>query len=229
MKHTLIAASSISFLKELDKNNNREWFNSNKQRYLMANENLAAFADELIHEMNKHDVLENASGKKSLYRIYNDVRFSKDKQPYNPRLAFGLSRATKYRRGGYYMNIKPGNCYLACGFFSPNVADLQRIRKDIEVNYMDWNKILNKKQLKDHFGPIRGSQVLTAPRGYSKDHPAIDLLRQKQFIWRHDFADKEVLADDFLQKSNKLFKSIRPLFDYMSDVLTTNANGQLIV
>lgn len=229
MRSATIHKTTLKFLKDLSANNNREWFNAHKEVYLEAQENMIAFVDGLLSEMNKHDVLENESGKKSLYRIYNDVRFSKDKSPYNPRFAFSFRRATKFRRGGYYMHIKPGNSFLACGFFSPNPEDLKRIRQDIDANYTDWNKILNSKNIKEHFGTMKGDTVSSAPRGFSVDHPAITLLRHKQFILRHDFSDKEVLSDQFLKEASRVFKSVRPFFDHMSEILTTDLNGEVIV
>jgi uncharacterized protein (TIGR02453 family) len=224
-----IHKSTFDFLKTLEKNNDRDWFNANKDLYLVAQENMHAFADQLILEMNKHDEIETVSGKKSLYRIYNDVRFSKNKLPYNARFAFRLARATKWKRGGYYVNIKPGNCFMACGFFAPNPEDLKRIRQDIDYNYADWNKILNAKKMKSFDIELRGNKVETTPRGFAKDHPAIDLIRHKQFILRHDFTEKEVLAADFMTKINNTYKAMRPFLDYMSEVLTTDGNGELLV
>lgn len=229
MKNTTILPSSISFLNALAINNNRDWFADHKESYLDAQNNMIDFVDELIVLMNTHDILENQSGKKSLYRIYNDVRFSKDKLPYKPRFAFSLQRATNSKRGGYYVNIQPGNNFLACGFFSPNPADLKRIRQDIEINYNEWYAILDSKTIKKNFVALAGSKVLTSPRGFSKEHEAIDLIRHKQFTLRHDFTDKEVLQPDFLNKVDALFNSVRPFFDYMSSVLTTNLNGETTV
>ncbi len=226
MSKAQIKISSIKFLKTLASNNNRDWFASNKEAYVAAQQNMIAFADQLLVLMKKHDDIENDSGKKSLYRIYNDVRFSKDKSPYNPRFAFSFSRATKIRRGGYYLNIMPGNSFLACGFFSPNPADLLRIRKDIEINYKDWRKILNLKLIKNNFGELHGAKVPTVPRGFSKEHTALNLLRHKQFILRHDFADKELTDPNFVSKVSATYKSVRPFFDYMSMVLTTDLNGE---
>jgi uncharacterized protein (TIGR02453 family) len=228
MQNHDISKSSILFLKNLEKNNNREWFNDNKATYLEAQNNMARFAEELIQKMNAHDVIENTSGKKSLYRIYNDVRFSKNKLPYKARFAIGLKRASALRRGGYYLNIEPGNTFLACGFFSPNPADLKRIRKDIESNPDKWHSILNIKLIKDNFVQLVGDKVPTVPRGFDKDHVAIDLIRHKQFILRHRFTDKEILKADFITNVNLLFKSVRPFFDYLSTVLTTDENGQTI-
>ena len=106
MNATTIQKSTILFLKNLSTNNNRDWFNKNKSRYLDAHSNMCSVVDALIVEMNKHDKIENESGRKSLYRIYSDVRFNKDKSPYNPHFAFSLQRSTKLLRGGYYVNIK---------------------------------------------------------------------------------------------------------------------------
>ncbi|NRT15496.1 uncharacterized protein (TIGR02453 family) [Flavobacterium sp. 28A] len=229
MKNTSILPSSITFLKNLEKNNNRDWFADHKESYLEAQSNMINFVEELITCMNSHDILDNQSAKKSLYRIYNDVRFSKDKLPYKPRFAFSLQRATSSKRGGYYVNIQPGNNFLACGFFSPNPVDLKRIRQDIEINYKEWYAILDSKIIKENFVVLAGSKVLTSPRGFSKDHEAIDLIRHKQFILRHVFTDQEVLQPDFLHKVDTLFNSVRPFFDYMSSVLTTDLNGETLV
>jgi uncharacterized protein (TIGR02453 family) len=224
-----IHPSTLKFLKDLAKNNNRDWFNAHKQAYLDANENMAAFAGAVIIEMNKHDEIDETSGKKSLFRIYRDVRFSKEKSPYNPRFAFSLSRSTKFRRGGYYFNLKPGGSYVGCGFFGPNAQDLNRIRQDIDLNYDQWNKLLKLKGIAGTFGTLVGDTVLTAPRGYDIKHPGIALLRHKQFILRHHFTDAEVISPNFLKEVNKTYKAVRPFFNYMSEVLTTDLNGELVV
>ncbi len=229
MKPVSIKKSTIQFLKDLFANNNREWFNANKDYYLSAQQNVIDFVESVIAEMNTHDVLENESAKKSVYRIFNDVRFHKNKPPYNPHFAFSLIRATKFRRGGYYVNIIPGKTYLECAFFGPNPEDLKRIRMDIDRNYADWNKILGSKEMKKNFLPLSGKKVDSVPRGFTKDHPAIELLRHKQFIFRHDFTDKEVLSENFGKEISRTFKTARPWLDYMSEVLTTDLNGELIV
>jgi uncharacterized protein (TIGR02453 family) len=228
-KAPLVQTETFSFLRELEKNNNRDWFNQNKESYLQAQGNMLAFVDALLLEMNKHDVIETQSAKKSLYRIYNDVRFSKDKSPYAARFAFRFARATKLRRGGYYVHLKPGNSFLACGYFNPNAEDLKTIRTDIDYNYEDWFRILKSKAIKTNFGELQGNKVETTPRGFDKAHPAIDLIRHKQFILRCDYTDKEVLAPNFMLEINALFKSLRPFLDYTSEVLTTNSNGELLV
>ncbi|UQD56772.1 DUF2461 domain-containing protein [Flavobacterium sp. K5-23] len=229
MKDSTILPSSISFINDLVVNNKRDWFAENKQRYVSAQSNIIDFIDQLIPLMNNHDAIDNVSGKKSLYRIYNDVRFSKDKLPYKPRFAFSLQRSTKLKRGGYYVNIQPSNNFLACGFFSPNPDDLKRIRKDIELNPDEWRKILNSKSIKNNFVELTGNKVPSFPKGFPKDHEAIDLIRHKQFILRHNFTDKEILDPEFVHTVNEIFKSVRVFFDHMSFVLTTDLNGETIV
>jgi uncharacterized protein (TIGR02453 family) len=221
----VIEKETLQFLRDLAKHNNREWFSENKSRYLQAQSNVIQFMDELILKMNQHDRLETQSGKESLYRIYNDVRFSNNKTPYNPRFAGNLRRQKPMFRGGYYFWIKPGESRVGCGFTYPNPEDLLRIRQDIAINYQRWKRLLHSKAIQNSFGKMKGEQLKTAPRGFDKDHPAIDLLRHKQFWFEHSFTDKEVMADDFLDQINKTFKCIRPFFNHMSEVLTTDLNG----
>jgi uncharacterized protein (TIGR02453 family) len=225
MKQATIPASSFEFLKDLSQHNDRDWFNQHKERYLKEHGSIVLFADELLRLMQQHDTLETASGKASLHRIYKDTRFSKDKTPYKTNWSGNFKRATKHLRGGYYFHLQPGNSFAAGGFFSPSPDDLKRIRQDIELNHEDWRELLNQPEIAQTFGSFAGEKLSTAPKGFSQDHPAIDLLRHKQFFFKHPFTDEEVLAPDFVQKLNETFQALRPFFDYMSDVLTTDLNG----
>lgn len=225
----MIQQSTLNFLEVLKANNNRDWFQANKAVYERAHQNVIAFADSLLDKMRIHDHLETASGKASLFRIYADTRFSKDKAPYKTHFGIRFSRATAQLRGGYYFHLEPGHSFIAGGFFAPNPDDLKRIREDISFNYEDWNELLTEPNFVSTFGELRGDEVKTAPKGFDKDHPAIDLLRKKQFILRHDFTDKEVLQPDFVEKLDQTFQNLRPFFDYMSEVLTTDANGETIL
>lgn len=225
----MIQQSTLNFLEVLKANNNRDWFQANKAVYERAHQNVIAFADSLLGKMRIHDHLETASGKASLFRIYADTRFSKDKAPYKTHFGIRFSRATTQLRGGYYFHMEPGHSFMAGGFFAPNPDDLKRIREDISFNYEDWNELLTKPNFLSTFGELHGDAVKTAPKGFDKDHPAIELLRKKQFILRHNFTDKEVLQPDFVEKLDQTFQNLRPFFDYMSEVLTTDANGETIV
>jgi len=225
----VIEKSTLQFLKSLAKNNNRDWFNDNKDKYLASLENLTTFVDALLIEMNKHDQIENPNAKDVLMRIYRDTRFSKDKTPYKTYMGGGIDRATKKLRGGYYLQIEPGNSMACGGFYGPNPADLLRIRKDIELNYKEWEKLLKNKSLLNTYGQIQGETLASCPKGFSKDHPAIELLKHKQFFFQRNFTDAEVLDKNFLKSVNQTFKNVRPFFDYMSEVLTTDLNGESLV
>lgn len=229
MSKAKILPSNLEFLKLLKKNNNREWFTKHKERFLSEQSQMVNFADALLFEMNKHDVIETPSGKKSLYRIYRDTRFSKDKTPYKTNWAGGFQRATKKRRGGYYFHIEPGNTIIAGGFWAPEPKDLKRIRDEFAYDAAPIRKIINSRSFKETFGSLKGEQVKTTPKGFKADDPAIDLIKFKQFLLVRKFTDKEVMSDKFLQLANDTFKKMRPFFDHMSEILTTDENGISIV
>ncbi len=221
MSTTCFSKATLTFLKDLKENNNREWFAEHKPRYQTAHQEMKDFSANLINKMSHHDEIESIRP----YRIYRDVRFSKNKTPYKNNLGCGMKRATKWKRGGYYFNIEPGNNFVAGGFWGPNPADLKRIRQEIANDDKELRKIINSAAFKKKFGLLKGDQIKTSPKGFSRDHKAIDLLRYKQFLVSHPFTDKQVCTPGFVNELSKAFKSMRPFFNYMSEVLTTDENG----
>lgn len=225
-KQTVVNASVFDFLNTLKKNNNREWFNAHKDKYLEQLSVMETVAEGLLQELKTHDEIETLSGKDSLYRIYRDTRFSNDKTPYKQHWAGSFKRATKYRRGGYYFHLEPGNSFVAGGFWGPSTEDLKRIREEIAFDPAPLRKILQTKPFVTAFGALQGEQLKTAPKGFDAGHEAIDLLRYKQFILKKDFSDEVVLGGQLIKEMNQAFKQMRPFLDYMSDVLTTDVNGE---
>jgi uncharacterized protein (TIGR02453 family) len=223
-----IYQSGFDFLNKLKKNNNREWFNAHKAAFSRELLLVEAFAEGLLRNLNVHDMIETPSGKKSLYRIYRDTRFSSDKTPYKKHWSGSFRRATKYRRGGYHFHIEPGNSFIAGGFWGPVPQDLRRIRDDISFDATPIRKILKSKTFVSMFKALQGEQLKTAPQGFDAGHEAIDLLRYKQFLLIRSFSDKEVLGKDFLKEADRTFKAMRPFFDHMSEVLVTDSNGMEI-
>jgi uncharacterized protein (TIGR02453 family) len=222
----LIDKSCFNFLHTLKKNNNREWFNAHKATYQKELALIESFADALLQQLNRHDLIETPSGKKSLNRIYRDIRFSGNKAPYKTNWSGHFKRATKYRRGGYYFHIEPGNkSFIAGGFWGPNAQDMKRIRDDIAFDDKPLRKIITSRSFTTTFGALQGEQLKKAPKGFDAGHDAIDLLRYKQFLLIRKFTDQEVLSEHFLQEASQTFKNMRPFFDYMSEVLTTDVNG----
>lgn len=224
-----IRKENLDFLTQLSKNNDRDWFAMHKDVYETNRANIIEFAEELLQKVNGHDNIETVSGKKSLHRIYRDIRFSKNKSPYKTNWSGSFKRATKVLRGGYYFHIEPGNSFLGGGFWGPSSPDLKLIRENILDFGDELKTIINDKKFVDYFGELKGDQLKTAPKGFDKEHEHIELLRYKQFLVMRPFSDKEVLAPDFSQKVSEGFQNMRPLFNYMSEALTTNANGELIV
>lgn len=215
-----LSKDTFNFLIDLKANNNRDWFTENKPRYQVAHQNVIEFMDALIAEMNKVDNIETESGKKALFRIYRDVRFSKDKSPYKVSLSGALKRATRWLRGGYYVHVEPGNIFLAVGFWQPESTDLKIVREELAHDAQPLRDILADPDFASMWGEMEGEQVKSAPKGYSKDHPNIDLLRYKGYIFTKKFTDDEAMSKEFLFEIIKAFIGIRPFFDYMSEVLT---------
>ena len=165
-----------------------------------------------------------------MFRIYRDVRFSKNKLPYKTHFGGTFHRKKPELRGGYYLHIAPNNeSFIATGFWEPNASDLQRMRKEFEMDATEIRQIINEETFKSVWGNLVGDELKTAPRDFDKDHPDIDLIKKKQYIFVKKYSDNEVLSDDFLEQVNTSFKVIRPYFDYMSEVLTTNLNGESII
>lgn len=222
---TQISKVSFNFLKDLSKNNNRDWFNERKPIFKEHEKEAKAFFATIHERLEENDQIEAHK----VYRIYNDIRFSKNKLPYKSRFAGSFSRATAARRGGYFLNIEPGNCLAGGGFYAPNKEDLLRIREEFAYDDTEIRAIINDPKFKETFGTIAGDEVKTAPRGFDPTHPAIDLIKKKQFFFVTHFTDAEVLKSDFLDKIMDTYNTVRPFFDYMSNVLTTDMNGESII
>ncbi len=223
---TNLTASIFSFLEDLKENNNRDWFQLNKTRYQEQFDTVAQFADELLMHMKQSDEIETPSGKKALFRIHKDVRFSKDKSPFKTNIGGSFTRATQYLRGGYYFHIEPGNCFLGGGFWAPSPEDLKHIRNQIAADPEPLQKILTSKKFISTFGKLEGEQLKNAPKGFDKDHPAIDLINYKQFLLIKRFTDAEAQSANYLNDVVTTFQAMRPFFDYMSEILTTDLNGE---
>tara|TARA_R110000868_G_scaffold348409_5_gene609505 strand:+ start:1877 stop:2554 length:678 start_codon:yes stop_codon:yes gene_type:complete len=217
-----ISASVLDFLKKLEKNNNREWFNEHKKEFKSIETDIKKVYNSLFELLKTHDDVDALK----MFRIYRDVRFSKNKLPYKTHFGGSFNRVKPKLRGGYYLHIQPNNeSFIATGFWEPNKDDLLRMRKEFEMDDQDMRDILNNKLFKSVWGTIKGDELVTAPKGFDRDHKAIDLIRKKQYVFTKTFTDTEVLDPNFINRVNDAFKTIRPYFNYMSEVLTTDLNG----
>ncbi|NNL79051.1 MAG: DUF2461 domain-containing protein [Flavobacteriaceae bacterium] len=221
-----VPKEALTFFKQLSKNNNRDWFNDHKKEFKALEAKVKELYDMIYNNLNVHDNVD----KLKMFRIYRDVRFSRDKTPYKTHFGGSFHRKKPELRGGYYLQISPNNeSFLATGFWDPHKDDLYRIRKEFEMDDSEIRDIINNSKFKSVWGEFVGDEVKTAPKGFSKEHPAIDLIKKKQFIFTKPYTDKEVTSAGFLKDVDKSFTVIRPYFDYMSDVLTTDLNGVSLI
>ncbi|RIA09655.1 uncharacterized protein (TIGR02453 family) [Flavobacteriaceae bacterium MAR_2010_72] len=220
---TKISKNVLDFFNRLEKNNERDWFNEHKKEFKTIEAEAKKAYKHLFEMLKAHDDVDQFK----MFRIYRDVRFSKNKLPYKTHFGGSYHRKKPELRGGYYLHIAPNNeSFIATGFWEPNKDDLYRIRKEFEFDDTEIRAIVNAKSFKSVWGDFVGDELKTAPRDFDKDHPAIDLIRKKQYIFTKKYTDAEVLSDTFLEEVNNSFKAVRPFFDYMSIVLTTNLNGE---
>lgn len=219
---SVILHATMQFMVDLEKNNNREWFSVHKDRYEAWLKNGKDFLNDLTIEMNKIDRIERSK----LFRIYKDVRFAKDKTPYNTHMSMSLDRAKPHLRGGYYLRLKNGESMLACGFWRPEPSDLALIRGNIDRDGQAMRQVLSNPSILKYFDGFDGESLKSAPKGVDKNHPDIDLMRYKSFVFTRNLTDEEVVGKQFLIEVLNGFRAIRPFFDYMSDILGHNLNGE---
>lgn len=212
----------IRFLKSIAKNNNREWFEKNKPNYLEAKSNFEDFLEAFHKELLKFDEsLAGLNPRKQGFRIYRDVRFSKDKRPYKVNMGAGFSEHGKMdQEPGYYIHIEPGKSFIAGGLYMPDADKLSKIRQEIDYNTEAFLKILNDKKFKKLFPLLDDFDKLkTAPKGYPKDHPHIDLLKNKSFVVSHRFTDQEVLDKKFPKKAAEIANVLKLLNDFLKHAI----------
>lgn len=223
--YSMVHNELLIFLDKLQRNNDRDWFNKHKAEFKKLELDTKQFFQQVEDRLQEMDVIERHVS----YRIYRDVRFAKDRTPYNNWLSASFVRATASRRGSYYLKLQPGGSVAGGGFYGPNKDDLLRIRQEFEFDDGPIRKILNDPNFVDLFGGLKGEELKTAPRGFSTDHQAIDLIRKKQFYVTRSFTDKEVCSPNFMDELLRTFEGVRPYFDYMSEMLTTNMNGESLL
>ncbi len=217
---TTIKKETLLFLKDLKQHNDREWFNDHKDRYIAAHENVIQFVQELIFDVAHFDQsVVGLDAKKTIFRIYRDTRFSKDKTPYKANFgAYLINKAKSSGSAGYYLHIEPGDCFLAGGIHMPEPAFLRAIRKEISAEGKKFLSIVNNKQFKAHFS-IWGDQLKSVPQGFSKEDPMADYLRYKELTVFHPISEKELLSADFNSYCSKIFKLMKPFNDFMNQIV----------
>lgn len=206
--------TSLKFLKQLSKNNNKDWFDLNRKTYEICKTEFETVVKSVIDKSILFDnALLNLEAKKCMFRINKDVRFSKDKSPYKTNMGASINPGGKKSMiPGYYIHIEPNNSFLAGGCYQPMPEMLAAIRQEIDYNSAELKKILSAKDFKTYFKELSPDDKLkTSPKGYDKNHPEIELLQHRHFIAIHQLKDEDVLNKNFPTYVSKVFKAMLPL------------------
>ncbi len=218
----------LGFLDELSRHNSRDWFEENRPVYESARVTFEGFIDHLIDVFRSSDQLQGLSARECVTRIHRDLRFSKDKTPYNTSFSAIIAPCGKKSSlQGYYVSIAPrGRTLIAGGLHMPTPEQLSRFRQAIDRDATSFKVITGKKAFIQQFGKIAGERLKTAPKGYDRAHPEIELLQLKEVTVLHYFADQEVLAGDFPEKAVTVCRAMRPFLDYLNEVLQERSDRQ---
>lgn len=211
----------FEFLNELNKNNNRDWFNENKKMYEAARTEVEQFVDHLIPEIRKIDpVIGNLTAKQTMFRIYRDIRFSKDKTPYKTYFgAFVAPGGRKSEKAGYYMHLSADECFLGGGSHLPKGENIKKIRSEIYYNAPEFNHIIINTKFKDAFGELKGERLSRPPAGFPKDFEDIELLKLKEFTVFQVVNEAQALNPDFGNYTLEVFKTMKPLVNFLNRAL----------
>jgi uncharacterized protein (TIGR02453 family) len=222
----MLSKDTLQFLEDLKANNNRDWFLDNKKRYESFKKDLHQLIGDLLDAMKPLDPsLEMLEVKNCTFRINRDIRFSKDKSPYKSHVGIWISSGAKgMNRSGYYVQIEKGASFIAGGLYCPEPEDLKKMRKEIAYFHDDLEAILNEKKFKKEFKDFDRNEKNTLknpPRGYEKDHPAIELLKLKSFESTQRIDISEVTKKDFVATVSKKLIALKPLNDFINRALTS--------
>jgi uncharacterized protein (TIGR02453 family) len=210
-------APILDFLRNLRANNNKQWFDANKARYIEASAAFEQLVSDVLAQFGAVDDLGGVSAKDCIFRIYRDTRFAADKSPYKTGMGALLGRGGRKHDGrSYYLHIEPeGQSMLAGGFFAPTPAELDRVRQAIASDASELKAVISSADFVRYFGAMQGETLKTAPQGYPKDHPDLALLRHKQFLAESAMSNEQVLAPDLIPHILRVFTAMKPFVSYL--------------
>jgi len=210
--------TTLEFLHLLKENNNREWFNENKHHYLEAREQFIAVVDELIEGITRFDpAIRGNTGKDAVYRIYRDVRFSKDKSPYKGYFsAYIAPGGRKSNLAGYYIHFEPDGCLAGGGLHCPKNDELKEIRFEIYNHVDEFGRIIGSRDFERLFGELWGEKLKRPPKGFPKEFPQIEWLKYKKYLMLHRFPESKTEDEHFVNYVLNVFQKMKPLNDFLN-------------
>lgn len=218
----MLQPSTIKFLKDLKKNNNKPWFDNNRKAYEAAKADFAAFVQKLIDQHGKKDPsIKNLVAKDCMFRINRDVRFSKDKSPYKTNFGASINKGGKkaWTSAGYYFHFEPGGCFAGGGLYVPPPEELRKVRQEIDYNYAAFKKIIGNKKFKSIYGDLDTSaefKLSRVPKGYEPGNPAAEYLKLKSYIAMVKISDADLTSPALLKKTAAAFEALQPLIGFIN-------------
>lgn len=215
----MLQPATIRFLQQLAKNNNKPWFDKHRDEYAAAKEDFENQVTEVLDGISATEPLfKEQKAKDCVFRIFRDVRFSKDKTPYKSHFgAFFSKGGKKYPGAGYYVHIEPGGkCFIGGGLWHPEAPLLKQVRQEIDYNFDEFNSIIGNKKFRKLFPKVNGEQLKTLPQGYTADNPAIEYLKMKDFTVGHNLTDDLLTSKGFTKKCVEIFAEMRPFIDFLN-------------
>ena len=216
----MLQSSTLKFLKDLKKNNNKPWFEEHRIQYETAKADFYKLVEEMIAAIAVFDApIGQLSIKECVFRINRDVRFSKDKLPYKNNMACYFNKMGKKGNGaGYYLHIEPGSSISAGGIWMPEAPVLAAIRQEIDYNFTDWKKVIENKNFSKTFtqGIKSNDNLVRPPKGYDENNPAIEFLKMKSFVATRFIPDLEVQNKNFVKEVASTFRTMKPLIDFLN-------------
>ncbi|NCI51745.1 DUF2461 domain-containing protein [Sediminibacterium roseum] len=221
----MLQSSTLTFLKNLKKNNNREWFEKNRAAYEAAKEDMARLVDDVIRQFGKKEEgIAPLTAKECVYRINRDVRFSKNKAPYKNNMAASLIKGgKKAANAGYYIHIQPGGeSFIGGGRYMVEPSELKKIRQEIDYSWEEFEKIIGNKKFRSTYGELErgeGMALSREPKGYEKDNPAIEYIKLKSFVATTSLTDADLTGKDLVKKITAAFETLQPLIRFLNRAL----------
>ena len=216
----MLKSSTLKFLKDLKKNNNKPWFDQNRPAFDGAKSDFVSLVEEIIVAVARFDEsIGELKAKDCTFRINRDVRFSKNKTPYKTNMAASFSKGGKKAMvAGYYFHCEPGQSFTGGGFYSPGPAELSKIRQEIDYNFDEWIAILNEKKFKTLFnqGVETRDSLIRAPKGYDENNPAIVFLKMREFIVTRPFDDQAITGKNLVKEIARSFEAMKPMIGFLN-------------
>jgi len=218
----MLQPSTLKFLKDLKKNNNKPWFDANRKRYEQAKSDFINFIQKVIDAHSKKDKsLITIKAKDCLFRINRDVRFSKDKSPYKTNFGASINKGGRkaFNSAGYYFHLEPGQLFIGGGVYQPMSPELNKLRQEIDYCFDEFKKIIGTKKFKSVYGDLDKSKEFSltrVPKGYEPSNLASDYLKLKSFIAFTNFSDLDATSNKLLKKTTDAFETLQPLVNFLN-------------